>query len=135
MLNHLLIHFNILIRVLKLVIQPREPGSAKHKRPQTRDCRHLNRNGPSSAACHCTQLNVSVFEMIVLFTPQDPLCFLSNGALVRHIWVNRLNSFTSLNEHINKELLFCSVPKVRHRLMKPHENYSHFYIGACCIIQ
>lgn len=66
-----------------------------------------------------TAPNIAVLETIVLFTPQDPLCFLSNGALVGHIWVNRLNAFTSLKEHVNKALLFLPAPSPRERLMKP----------------
>lgn len=60
---------------------------------------------------HATAPNVHVLEPVVLFTPKDPLCFLSNAASVGHIWVNRLNTFTSLNKRFNKALLFCPTTK------------------------
>lgn len=68
---------------------------------------------------HATAPNVHVLETIVLFNPQRPLCFLSNGTLVGHIWVNCLNTFTSLNECCNKGLLFSPTTKSRQRSMKP----------------
>lgn len=58
---------------------------------------------------HATAPNIHVFETIVLFTPRDPLCFLSNDALDGHIWVSPLNAFSLiLNERINKAHLFFS---------------------------
>lgn len=81
---------------------------------------------------HATAPNIHVLETIVLFTPQDLLCFLSNGALVGHIWVNRLNSFTSLNEHFNKALLFLPAPDPKKEADKTSSNQGHFYIGTCC---
>lgn len=49
--NQQLILSRFLFRGLNLAIQPREPRSTARKRPQTRDCRRLNRNCPDSAEC------------------------------------------------------------------------------------
>lgn len=83
---------------------------------------------------HATAPNIHVLETIVLFTPQDPLCFLSNGALVGHIWVNRLNSFTSLNERINKALLFLPAPNPKKRWIKPLQIKAIFILGHAAAV-
>lgn len=73
-------------------------------------------------------------EPFVPFTPRDPLCFLSNDALVGHIWVNHLNAPTSVNEYINKALLFVPAPKWRKEPLNPLQIEVCLNVGKCCTV-
>ena len=78
---------------------------------------------------HVAATNVRAFRKVALFTQPHPLRFLSNGALVGHIWVNRLNTFASMNGCINKALCFLPGPKSIRRLIKPPQIKAIFIPG------
>lgn len=133
-MNHLLPRFNILIRGLKLVIQSSKPGSAKRTQPPTCDRRHLNRNGPGLGSMPPHPTPMYIRNDCAIYPCKIHFAFFLMALLPGHIWVNRLNAFTSLNERVNKALLFLPALDPREEDDKTSKSRPVFISGQAAAV-